>query len=96
MKAFIYTGGCLNAENITERPKKGDLCIAADSGYNNALSLGASVDILLGDMDSIKEPPKKEEKSNLNFLHRSLVTLADKYNDRYVSDHYPIYSEIVF
>ncbi len=53
MKAFIYTGGTVFPENITERPEEGDLCIAADSGYNNALLLGVKIHILLGDFDSI-------------------------------------------
>lgn len=53
MRAFIYTGGEINAANITERPEKGDLVIAADSGWNNAKALGASPDLLLGDFDSL-------------------------------------------
>lgn len=53
MKAFIYTGGKIYPESITENPKKGDLVIAADSGYKNALLMGASVDIALGDFDSL-------------------------------------------
>ena len=65
MKAFIYTGGAINAKNITEHPKAGDLCIAADSGYDNALSLGVHVDILLGDMDSIKQQPRPDDRTEL-------------------------------
>ena len=53
MKAFIYTGGNIFPENITEKAKAGDLKIAADGGYKNALRLGVKVDILLGDFDSI-------------------------------------------
>lgn len=56
MKAFIYTGGKIYPENITEKPKKDDLVIAADSGYNNALLMSASVDIALGDFDSLADP----------------------------------------
>ena len=52
MKAFIYTGGDIFKENITEHPKSDDLCIAADGGYANALALGEKVHILLGDFDS--------------------------------------------
>ncbi len=52
MKAFIYTGGKVFPEGITEHPKSDDLCIAADSGYSNAISLGERVDIVLGDFDS--------------------------------------------
>lgn len=56
MKAFIYTGGGIVPENITEKPKAGDLCIAADSGYRNALTLGAQPTVLLGDFDSLGTP----------------------------------------
>ena len=55
MKAFIYTGGKIRPENITEHPKGDDLVIAADSGYRNAIALGEKPSIILGDMDSIKE-----------------------------------------
>ena len=63
MKAFIYTGGKICESNITEHPKADDITIAADSGYNNAKALGESVDILLGDFDSLGEPdaPKRTE-----------------------------------
>ena len=63
MKAFIYTGGKIRPENITEHPKGDDLVIAADSGYHNAIALGEKPTIILGDMDSIKnsELPKDIE-----------------------------------
>ena len=63
MKAFIYTGGKIRPENITEHPKGDDLVIAADSGYRNAIALGEKPTIILGDMDSIKETelPKDAE-----------------------------------
>jgi thiamine pyrophosphokinase len=53
MKAFIYTGGEIFPNNITEHPKANDLTIAADSGYSNAKTLGDSVQILVGDLDSL-------------------------------------------
>lgn len=53
MKAFIYVGGGICRENIIERPKDGDLVIAADSGYVNAVSLDVVPDILVGDLDSL-------------------------------------------
>ena len=56
MKAFIYTGGNVWKENITERPKDGDLVIAADSGLLNARKFGVEPHILLGDFDSLGEP----------------------------------------
>lgn len=57
MRAFIYTGGTIHPENITEHPKADDLRIAADSGYNNAQKLGERIDILIGDFDSIGQVP---------------------------------------
>ena len=53
MKAFVYTGGTIHPSYITERPEAGDLILAADSGYSNALSLGVEPQILLGDLDSL-------------------------------------------
>lgn len=58
MRAFIYTGGTVLAETITEHPKPDDLTIAADAGYRTATALGERVDILLGDFDSLGEPPR--------------------------------------
>lgn len=60
MRAFIYTGGKINKQNITEHPKGDDIKIAADSGYENAISLGEKPDILLGDFDSISVRPDKD------------------------------------
>lgn len=56
MRAFIYTAGNICPENITERPKDGDLIIAADAGYLNAQKCGVVPNILLGDFDSFDLP----------------------------------------
>lgn len=62
MKAFIYVGGEVNVQNLTEHPKNDDLRIAADGGYNTAGKLGESIDVLVGDLDSITgEIPEKME-----------------------------------
>ena len=62
MRAFIYTGGSIDKTNITEHPKSDDICIAADSGYKNALALGDKVSVLVGDFDSYTdELPKDAE-----------------------------------
>ena len=53
MRAFIYTGGSIDPSRITEHPKGDDLVIAADSGLANALSLGETPSVVLGDFDSI-------------------------------------------
>ena len=55
MKAFIYVGGSIFHENITEKPEENDICIAADSGYSNAQKLGVRPQILVGDFDSLSD-----------------------------------------
>lgn len=57
MRAFIYTGGKIDAKNITELPEDEDIIIAADSGYRNAKLLGIKPTVLLGDFDSL---PREE------------------------------------
>ena len=52
MRAFIYVGGSVNADMITEHPKGDDIVLCADSGYENAKKLGERADIFVGDMDS--------------------------------------------
>ena len=68
MKAFIYTGGTITPERITEHPKSGDLRIAADVGYRNAKKLGENVDILLGDFDSLGDPDSLTPPKNTEIL----------------------------
>ena len=72
MTAYIYLGGTIRPEGIEETPDKEALIIAADSGYENALKLGISPAVALGDFDSYDEslipsnvkkipfPPKKD------------------------------------
>lgn len=59
MRAFVFVGGEIFPDNITEHPKGDDLVIAADSGWHNAVRLGEKPTLLVGDFDSIgiKEPP---------------------------------------
>ena len=54
MNAYIITGGDVLLKNIKIEPEEGDIIIAADSGYETALRLKLHVDVLIGDMDSIK------------------------------------------
>lgn len=63
MKAFIYVGGAIYPQNITEHPKSDDLSIAADGGYDNALALGERVDMLVGDLDSVSAELPKDLKT---------------------------------
>ena len=67
MKAFIYVGGSIAPDNITEHPKSNDLTIAADSGLHNARILGERVDVMLGDMDSVGDAALPESAEMLTF-----------------------------
>ncbi len=60
MKAFIYTGGAIRPDGITEHPRTDDLRVAADSGYLNARLLGDRIDIAVGDFDSMPESELSE------------------------------------
>ena len=53
MRAYIYVGGEIDVAALHDRPKEGDMTVAADSGWNNAKLLGVTPSILLGDFDSI-------------------------------------------
>lgn len=52
MKAFIFTGGAIRPEWIPDRPKEGDLVVAADCGYENARRCEVEISVLVGDFDS--------------------------------------------
>jgi thiamine pyrophosphokinase len=67
MKAYIYLGGSVYPQNITEHPKPGDLTVAADSGILNAKKLGERVDVLVGDLDSIGDYKTPEGIEVLTF-----------------------------
>lgn len=60
MRAFIYGGGHVFTDGITEHPRGEDLRIAADSGLRAADALSERIDILVGDFDSLGEPPTRE------------------------------------
>ena len=55
MRAFIYTGGVICPEGITDHPRGEDITISADSGYKNAEKLGVKIDFAVGDFDSFAE-----------------------------------------
>ena len=52
MRAFVFTGGKICPEAITEHPTGDDIVVAADSGYENARLTGTEVSFLVGDFDS--------------------------------------------
>ncbi len=53
--ALVLTGGYCNISLIKDViPETADIVIAADSGYNTAVALGITPDIVMGDFDSYK------------------------------------------
>lgn len=65
MNAFICIGGEIFPEGIWERPEEGDLIIAADSGYRNAVLLGITPTLAVGDFDSMPEGELSKEVERL-------------------------------
>lgn len=65
MRAYIFTGGTVNTKAISVSPEENDIVIAADSGYRTAEALGIKVDILIGDMDSLKHTPKNTDEMEI-------------------------------
>lgn len=63
-RCFIF--GALETQSIPERPVAEDLVIAADKGYQVALSLGIKPDITVGDFDSLGEIPDTDHLIRLN------------------------------
>lgn len=61
MRAFIYGGGHIYTDHITEHPKADELRIAADAGFKTAQALGERIDLAVGDFDSLGEPPSAEQ-----------------------------------
>ena len=57
-KCFIF--GALPVVYYPIKPAEGDLVIAADRGYDVALSLGVKPDLTVGDFDSLGEAPDAE------------------------------------
>ena len=57
MRAFIYSGGEIFPQYISEKPEADDIIIAADSGYKNAKKMGVEPKIFVGDLDSLNYRP---------------------------------------
>ena len=55
MKAYIYTGGSVIKENITECPDASALVVSADAGYLLARELGVTPHVAVGDFDTLGE-----------------------------------------
>ena len=57
---ICYLVGAGNFNSLFS-PDESDLVIAADGGYDSLVKNGIRCDVLLGDLDSIKEVPEKKE-----------------------------------
>lgn len=85
-RCFIF--GALPVGFMPERPAEGDLIIAADKGYDVALSLGLSPDITVGDFDSRGSAPDtdnlvtlKVRKDDTDVGHAVQLGFERGYND---------------
>lgn len=54
---LVFAGGDRLEPDLAEELPVADLVMAADSGYDAAVSLGFAVDVLVGDLDSITTEP---------------------------------------
>ena len=63
-RCFIF--GALPVNFCPELPREGDLIIAADKGYDRAVGLGLTPDIVVGDFDSLGEAPDHPNVVMLN------------------------------
>ena len=63
MRAVIIANGkVFDYEKIKKYIKKDDYIICADGGYDHAIKLGVTPDVLIGDMDSVKSKGLQVEK----------------------------------
>ena len=63
MKAFLYVGGTVLPERITQSPTGNDLVIAVDSGIRNARMCHANPSVFVGDCDSF---PRQQVPDDLD------------------------------
>lgn len=66
MKGRCFIFGALDTRCLYEKPGEGDRIIAADRGYDVAVSLGIAPDLVVGDFDSRGEAPKGVDVVRLN------------------------------
>lgn len=57
MTCYIFGAGSFFG--LAEKPKTGDLILAADAGYRNCLACHVKPDIVIGDFDSMKAPEQE-------------------------------------
>ncbi len=95
-KCVIFGAGDFNAEYVKEilKMNKSDICIAADAGILNCRALGIRPDIVIGDMDSLRDnsiiaqydvkrlPTRKDDTDMLAAVKEGLA-LGYKYFEMY-------------
>ncbi|MCK5671925.1 MAG: thiamine diphosphokinase [Spirochaetales bacterium] len=90
MKGILFIGGAAPEYNFIKKEiDEAELIIAADSGFDSAISMDVKPDIILGDMDSIKNIKK------LNSYPEDKVFIFSKEKDetdtelgiKYLKDH---------
>jgi thiamine pyrophosphokinase len=85
-RCFIF--GALEVDRLSERPADGDCVIAADRGYDIALSLGIAPDLVVGDFDSRGSAPPGDNvvvlnirKDDTDLEHAARIALERGYRD---------------
>ena len=54
---LVFAGGDPPGPDLVEELPTAELIVAADSGYDHAVSLGFTVEVLVGDLDSVRTDP---------------------------------------
>lgn len=85
-RCFIF--GALAVDRMPVEPTEDDFIIAADQGYDVALSLGVTPDLVIGDFDSRGEAPDVEDvirlpirKDDTDVQHAVELALERGYHD---------------
>ena len=85
-RCFIF--GALEVRTLRERPDEGDFVIAADRGWQTAMSLGIVPDLAVGDFDSLGVSPEgvptvrlQVRKDDTDLEHAVNIALERGYTD---------------
>ncbi len=54
---LVFVGGDPPGRDLADELPTADLVVAADSGYDHAVAMGFAVEVLVGDLDSIRSDP---------------------------------------
>lgn len=71
-RCFVFSAAAF--DGLRERPVSGDYVVAADAGFRLCRQIGLSPDLLIGDFDSMEEPP---DVSNVPHVERVPVMKDD-------------------